>query len=363
MAVGEIARTGGPSPVLRVPAPPALEWLELGRDDRTARFVSLNSDLSRAFDPFGDGKKIASGHAYAGRGSAVAWASVCRDPLGGPPRQSVESFAERWQGVRDAVPRQPCHFVSLGPGDGRKDGVLLADLSRTNGDLCYLPVDTSGDLLHLAVRGLIHRLGLPTDRVLSLPWDFSLKENISSLRRLLDELFGSTPVLFSLLGNAIAGFDADADVLDLLATMLRPGDRLLLEAEVTPSLTASLVPAAVQEYSRSPSFGEFATASLRHHTDLCVDLADVELLGTIEDNRAIVVKTVYRAGDDLVVTLPNHSGVRFAFDDTIRLSLSRKYSPEGLADMVDGAGLRIVEDVCTGTGGPFGLALLMLEAA
>jgi hypothetical protein len=31
--------------------------------------------------------------------------------------------------------------------------------------------------------------------------------------------------------------------------------------------------------------------------------------------------------------------------------------------MVVGAGLRVVGDVCTGTGGPFGLALLMLEAA
>jgi L-histidine N-alpha-methyltransferase len=253
--------------------------------------------------------------------------------------------------------------MSLGPGDGRKDGVLLADLSRANRDLCYLPVDTSDDLLHLAVRGLIHRLNLPADRVMSVPWDFSLRENVSALRRLLDELFGPTPVLFSLLGGALAGFDADTDVLGLLAALLRPGDRLLLEAEVTESLSESLVPMAVREYSRSLAFGEFVTSSLHQHTDLPVDLADVELLGSVEDGRALVVKTVYRAGDDLELTLPNNASVRFAHDDTIRLALSRKYSPEGLADMVADAGLRVVGDVCTGTGGPFGLALLMLEAA
>lgn len=362
MAVGEIARTGGPSPVLRTPEPPTLEWLELGNGDRTARFVGLNSDLSRGFDPAGDGKRIASGHAYSGRGPAVAWTSVCRDPLSGPPRQSIETFAERWTGVRAGAPAQPCHYVSLGPGDGRKDGVVLADLSRANRDLCYLPVDTSEDLLHLAVRGLIQRLKLPADRVMSLPWDFSLRENISSLRGLLNELFGETPVLFSLLGGTLAGFEADTDVLGLLGTLLRSGDRLLLEVEVTASLSESLVPAAVREYSQSPVFGDFVAGSLRHHTDLPVDVGDIELLGTV-DGRAIVVKTVYRAGEDLALTLPNSASVRFAFDDTVRLSLSRKYSPEGLAAMVADAGLHVVGDVCTGTGGPFGLALLMLEVA
>jgi L-histidine N-alpha-methyltransferase len=217
MAIGEIARTPASHllPPMRVADP--LEWLELGRDDRTARFVGLASDLHRGFDSRGGGKRITSGHAYTGVASAVAWASVCRDPLCGPPRQSVESFAERWQGVRGCAPAEPCHYVSLGPGDGRKDGVLLTDLSRANRDLCYLPVDTGEELLHLAIRGLIQRLGLPTDRIMSLPWDFSLRENVRALRRLLDELFGTTPVLFSLLGNAVSHFDADTDMLGLLA--------------------------------------------------------------------------------------------------------------------------------------------------
>jgi hypothetical protein len=121
------------------------------------------------------------------------------------------------------------------------------------------------------------------------------------------------------------------------------------------------VPSAVGEYAESPTFGEFVTCSLRQHTDLRVDSGDVELLGTVDVGRALVVKTVYRSDEDTVITLANRAGVRFAFDDTIRLALSRKYSPEGLATMVDDAGLRIVGDACTGTGGPFGLGLLMLE--
>lgn len=363
MAVGEIAVASGSSPVLRVPAPPVLEWLELGRDDRTARFVGLTSDLSRAFDSVGKGKRITCGHAYAGTGAAIAWVSVCRDPLGGVPRKSTESFARRWLDVREHAPEGPCHYVSLGAGDGRKDGVLIADLSRVNRDLCYLPVDASEELLHLAVRGLIQRIGFPVDRVLSLPWDFSLRESAATIRRLLDELLGSTPVLFSLLGNTLAQFDHDTAVLSLVASMLRPGDRLLLEVEATSALNQTAAARAVEEHAHSPAFGNFAVNTLRHHTDLHVSPESVELLGTIESGRALTVRTVYRSDEDTMLTLPNRADVRFSFDDTIRLALSRKYSAAGLSTMIDDAGLTILGDVCTSTGGPFGLAMLMLAAA
>ena len=262
------------------------------------------------------------------------------------------------------MPAEPCHHVSFGPGDGRKDGVLLEDLSRDNPDLCYLPVDASEELLHLAVRGLIRRLDLPTDRVLSLPWDFSSAENVGAVRRLLDELFGPTPVLFSLLGNTVGHFDDDIALLRRFAALLRPADRLLLEVEVTMDLDADLVVDAVGEYEHSTAFGEFVAAGLRAHTDLDVDRDAVELLGGVEDGRALVVKAAYRnrTGADVVIGLANQSSVAFAPDDTIRVALARKYSAEGLAAMLGEAGLTVTADTCSGTGGPFGLALLMLAA-
>jgi uncharacterized SAM-dependent methyltransferase len=362
MAVGEIA---APAPGARV-EPDSPAWLELGPDDRTARFLRLVSDLNRGFDDEANGKRITTSHAYDGIGPAVAWTSVCRDPLCGGPRQSVESFARRWQGLSAGMPAEPCHYVSLGPGDGRKDGVLLEDLSRANADLCYLPVDASEELLHLAVRGLIRRLSLPTDRVLSLPWDFAMTENVTGLRRLLDELFGPTPVLFSLLGNTLAHFDDDVALLRRFADhLLRPGDRLLLEVEVTMALDDDQVVNAVAEYEHSAAFGEFVAAVLRAHTDLLVDHDAVELLGAVDGDRALVVKTAYRnrTGTDVRITLPNNEHVCFAPDDTIRLALTRKYSPEGLSALLHEAGLTVTADTCTGTGGPFGLALMMLAVA
>jgi L-histidine Nalpha-methyltransferase len=362
MAVGEIA-----APAVRTRVEPdGPAWLELGPDDRAARFMRLVSDLNRGFDDEANGKRITTGYAYSGAETAVAWTSVCRDPFCGAPRQSVESFARRWQGLRACMPDEPCHYVSLGPGDGRKDGVLLEDLSRANADLCYLPVDASEELLHLAVRGLIRGLSLPTDRVLSLPWDFAITENVACLRRLLDELFGPTPVLFSLLGNTLAHFDDDVAVLRRFAReLLRPGDRLLLEAEVTMALDDDLVVNAVAEYEHSTAFGEYVAAVLRTHTDLVVDHDAVELLGAVDAGRALVVKTAYRnrTGSDVRIALPNNTAVCFAPDDTIRLALTRKYSPEGLSSLLREAGLTVTADSCTGTGGPFGLALMMLAVA
>jgi L-histidine Nalpha-methyltransferase len=223
-------------------------------------------------------------------------------------------------------------------------------------------VDTSEELLHLAVRGLVHRMHLSTDRVMSLPWDFARTESLIALRRLLDEMFGGTPVLFSSLGNTIAQFDDDTGVLSaIVAELLRPGDRLLLEVEATSALGDGLASAAAREHAHSPAFTRFVTSALRHNSDLDVDLGCVEALGEVEDTRALVVKTVYRAAEDVVLTLPNQATVGFVHDDTIRLALSRKYTAEGLAAMVAEAGLTVVGDQITGTGGPFGLALLMLE--
>jgi hypothetical protein len=143
--------------------------------------------------------------------------------------------------------------------------------------------------------------------------------------------------------------------------LLRPQDRLLLEVEATTELGDALAAAAVAEYAGSPAFGDFVTSALRHHTAVSAGKDDIETVATPEDDRALLVKTTYRnrAGQD-VLTLPNRADVPFAPDDTIRLALSRKYTAAGLAAMLAEAGLTITADACTGTGGPFGLALLML---
>jgi uncharacterized SAM-dependent methyltransferase len=249
--------------------------------------------------------------------------------------------------------RVPPHYVSLGPGDGQKDGVIIADLRRDT-DLRYVPVDASTEMLRLAVRELTRRHTLPADRVLALSWDFSVRDNLAALRRLLDD----RPVLFSLLGNTLANFDADADLLRLLSTeLLRPQDRLLLEVATAPALTAGDAATAAAEYEASPAFGDFVTSALRRYTDLRVDHDSVEYVGRVEGVRALRVTMTYRnrTGRDIPITLPDRACVRFAPNDTIRLALSRRYSTAGIVSMLAGAGLTV-----TAASRQCGRALLML---
>ncbi len=335
-------------------------WVEVVRGDQTEKFVGLMDDLRRRFSATGDGKRITCCYAYMGVEPALAWATACRDLMYPVMKQSIESFGERWRSVQGSV-GAPSHYVSLGPGDGQKDGVILDDLPG----LCYVPVDASTEMLRLAVRDLIVGRRRTKENVLSLSWDFAAREHLVALRGLLDRVCGDTPVLFSLLGNTLANFDDDADLLRLLATeLLRPRDRLLLEVATTRELTAELACAAAAEYESSQTFGEFVTAALRRYTDLHVDRDSVEYVGGVVDDRALMVKMVYRnrTGGDLTFVLPNRAEVRFVEGDTIRLAVSRKYSVSGVEGMLAGAGLAVLADSRSEfTGGSgFGLSLLVL---
>ncbi len=350
---GALAASAGPT------------WLELVRGDQTDKFANLMADLRLKYSPTGDGKRITCGYAYMGLEPALAWENACRDLLYPVMRQSIESFAGRWHSIRTSLENGPYHYVSLGPGDGQKDGVILTDLRR-DVDSWYVPVDSSTEMLRLAVRQLIVRQELPSTSVLALPWDFSANDDVVELRKVLTSAFGPTPVLFSLLGNTLANFDHDTGLLALLAEkLLRPQDRLLLEVATTPDLTEDLARHAAAEYESSGSFGDFVTSALRRYTDLCVDKDSVDFTGSVEDDHALLVKMNYRnqTGADITITLPSRDRVPFKTNDTIRLAVSRKYAASGLDKMIVASGLTNVGDwrsEFTGTGHGFGLALRML---
>lgn len=326
MAIRERVGGSGLAAMLREPDVPM--WLELVRGDQAERFAALMAELSRGHDPAGNGKRIPAAHSCPSMESAAAYLSACHDPM--YPPVDVETFWRRWHAVRPSLPTQLRHYVSLGPGDGRKDGVILDDLRAT-----YLPVEASPDLSRMAIRELVNRHRVPPDWILSLPWDFTDPSNLTALRRLLDERFAGRPVLFSLLGNTLAQQDRDAALLNNIATeLLTPHDRLLLEvayAELPPP---------------SPAMVEFHASALRHYTDLKPDKESIEHICYTEGSRARLIRTVYRnqTDRDVPLTLPNRTQHRLTPGDTIRLSLTRSYSDAGLATMLADAGLTITAE-------------------
>jgi L-histidine Nalpha-methyltransferase len=330
--------------VLRELDPP--RWIELVEDHQTDKFANLLADLRDEYSTTGDGKRITSGYAYIGMEPAIAWSYACQDRLYPVMRQSIESFASRWSTVRPSLAAARYHYVSLGPGDGQKDAVILRDLQQNNVDLCYVPVDTSTDMLRLAVHDLMIQLPLSAENILSLPLDFSAPDNIATLRRMLAGLFDDTPVLFSLLGNTLANFDDDIDLLRMLAKdMLRPQDRLLLEVATTPDLDEHLADEAAYEYKRSQSFGEFVTSALRRYTNLNIKKDSVLYKGSVEDDHSLLIKMIYQnqTDDEIQIQLPAGDPVCFRPNDTIRLLLTRKYTKQAIDSLLDASGVSTID--------------------
>lgn len=308
-------------------------------EDQASKLAMLTGDLRRRVSTTGEGKRITSGFSYLGAESAIAWTNACRDHMYPVMKQSIESFDRRWCSIRPSLGETPYHYVSLGPGDCQKDAAILKDLRRDNSQLCYIAVDMSTEMLRLGVHALIRQLELPRNRVIPVQLDFSARENITELRRLLHGIFRDEPILFSLLGNTLANFENDAELFRMFTEqLLRPQDRFILEVATTRQLDGILAQEAAEEYERNRTFREFVTSALMHYTDLHIDMDSVLFQGSVEEERALLVKITYqnRTGQEIRITLPDRTNISFPPQDTVQLYLSRKYAQVGLDSLLVG---------------------------
>ena len=327
------------------------EWsLQLIAEDPTHKLATLTADLSGKPSNTGDGKQITSGFAYWGTAPTIAWSAACNDRFYPVMQQSIESFSGRWKRVRSKLDGVPYHYVSLGVGTGQKDGVILPDLLGVQPKLLYVPVDLSAAMLRIGVRESARAVNLAPTQALPVQLDFAIPDNMAELRGLLQRLIGDEPVLYSLLGNTLANFDDDVELLRTLTGQLRPQDRFLLEVATTEALDDDLADAAAEEYHRSRAYGEFVTSALMMYTDLTINMDSVLYRGSVEGDRALQVKVIYqnRTGADLRFMLPDRTKVAFPDRDTIRLYLSRKYTPRGLDAMLAAAEIKKLQGIHSG---------------
>lgn len=345
--------------------------LSLIGEDQASKLATLTSDLRRRSSKTGDGKRITSGFLYLGVEPAIAWANACRDHLYPVMKQSIESFDRRWCNVREGLEGKPYHYISLGPGDGQKDTVILQDLRRDNAKLCYVAVDMSTEMLRLGVHALTRQLKLSRNRILPVQLDFSSQDNVAELRRLLEGLFGEEAVLFSLLGNTVANFENDTELLKMLAgQLLRPQDRFVLEVATTQQLDSTLAQEAAEEYGNSRTLREFVTSALMHYTDLQIDMDSLLFQGGVEAERALLIKIIYwnRTRREIRLTLPDRTSVSFPPEDTISLCVSRKYAQHHLDSLLTESGVKKLSgshfdfDGGAHTGSQFGMDLMVLAA-
>jgi uncharacterized SAM-dependent methyltransferase len=204
-------------------------------------------------------------------------------------------------------------------------------------------------MLRLGVQQATRGSQLKGTHLLPIQIDFSIERNVRELRKLLDKVVNDSPVLFSLLGNTLANFQQDTELLQTLSQLLRPEDKLLLEVATTEDLSEEAAQKAAKEYAKTRSFREFVTSALLQNTDLHIDLNSVFFEGFVEADRAIVIKIIYRnlTGNIIEVTLPDRSVMNFADQDTIRLYLTRKYTSTGIQQSISDSKLVLVDSLNT----------------
>jgi L-histidine Nalpha-methyltransferase len=324
----------------------------------------------------GNNKSIETKFSYLGTVPAIDWYNACQDMFYSVMREGIANFPRQWNEILRHLNGDRYHYVSLGVGTGDKDRVILDGLfdSRRLGDgpapkPLYVPVDLSAEMLHIGIAHAAKELR-PGDRMLPIQLDFSVVDNIRELKELMQRLVGDDPIIYGFIGNTVANADDDQELLQTVAKVLRPNDHLLLEVATTASVDDKAVKLADEEYASSENYRVHATSALAQNTDLKIHTNWVEARTFVENGRALRIESHYvnRSSEHIHIRLPNRSEAVFRPDESIRVTVSRKYTERGLDDLIAGAKLVPVQPpqyASTRTGRrarPFGLALTLLRA-
>jgi L-histidine N-alpha-methyltransferase len=279
----------------------------------------------------GQPKRIQDGYQYVGNFPAHLWRLATADVHYRTLTYGIATFHKRWGMMRQEL-TTPYHYVSIGPGTGEKDQTILRHLQSLAGDetIAYVPVDISPQLLRtslsISMRDVDHRLV----EVIPVELDVTNDDALEGLRLVIDAIRGERPILLSLLGNTLANFGDDKNVLERLASLISDrSDRFLLELATTQEATSQTAELAASEYEGSPSFTRFAMAALEEYTDLRRDLGSVHPTAQIIDG-AIKVTTRFHAAKRLTVGLKDGDSFTMRDDDEIELYTSRKYTDAAL---------------------------------
>ena len=239
----------------------ALEHLRLGIEpfpemESLLADGDLQGELAESLRRGALGEKLS----YLSPGSVAAWLRICRPDS--PYRnfqRSMQALQALLPRLESALPPGPLEVVSLGAGQGDKDGILLRQLKASGRSVSYRPVDASEPLLKMAMEeGL--RAGCDVKGLLA---DLGRRDPWEALHR----GWKAPTRLFLLLGNTLGGFDPP-QVLKEIRGVLGPTDSLLVDGEIYR-------PGSTEAGYDNPDNRAFAWGPLR---DLGLEEGDGELV-------------------------------------------------------------------------------------
>lgn len=165
---------------------------------------------------------------YLGALGAQNWLNLSADPTYGHS-ELENAFRVHIPEIAEAckLSGQRIDIVSLGPGDGELDLMLLAAFQKTATIAHYYPLDLSIELLQSSVRNIVRSAWLKKDfKIKAIHGDFT-----SLIRYKPIYSFDPAPNFISMIGYTFGNHN-EAELLGKLREGMDPGDYLLIDARL-----------------------------------------------------------------------------------------------------------------------------------
>jgi len=151
-------------------------------------------------------------------------------------------YQQAFQAALQALSPRALHYVSLGCGGGNKDALFLQQAASYCPSLVFTPMDTSAALVVETMRRIQSALPALTTAPLVVDLDLEpaltpwLSQHETAAHRRLLSCFGMLPNF------------AYRTFLPYIRSLIRPGDMLLLSANLSPGLCADAVARILPQY-------------------------------------------------------------------------------------------------------------------
>ncbi|HEX4438341.1 MAG TPA: L-histidine N(alpha)-methyltransferase [Solirubrobacteraceae bacterium] len=282
-------------------------------------------------------RHIRDGQQYVGAISTDHWQTATRDAKYRTLSFGIKTFPARWAQLKTTLGR-PLNYISIGPGTGEKDKLILEHLQpllAAGQTIMYVPIEISSELLDVALELILPAIDRSRIEVIPIRMDVTDEESLQRLKDVLPTLTAGSSSLFSVLGNTLANFADDDEMLVKLASIMAPRDKLLLELATVTEASSQTARQAAMEYEGSDTFHRFAMGTLQDYTNCSFANGSVVCHGDVVRD-AVQVVTSFTPTTAMKIEFRTGGGFDLGAGEAIELYRSRKYTVNAQRSLLAG---------------------------
>jgi L-histidine N-alpha-methyltransferase len=303
------------------------------------RFELITVPRSRGVPSFADDvvrglgsepKRLPSKYFYDDVGSAL-FDAITRLPEYYLTRAETEILSRwGWQMVR--LLEAPVDFLELGSGSAIKTRILIGEALRVQTDLCYSPIDISVEAVRASSLALVE--AYPRLRVRAYAGDYF---DVLESRAIVPE----RRLLAMLMGSNVGNYEPDeaAMLLRLLGGALRPGDGLLLGADLKKN-RATLELAYDDPAGVTAAFDRNMLARINRELGADFDPRNFAHVARYDERRGSVDSFLEARTATIATVGTLGLQVRLAAGERIQTESSYKFSDDEIVSLGRAAGFR-----------------------